>query len=101
MPGISRSGISISAGLFAGRDRESAARFSFSTSAPSRSTWTYTLEPIPDGTRVTETMRKDGDQPGPIRAMQRLAGVRDRQAHLAAGMTTTLERLAASAEKEF
>ena len=33
-PGISRSGISIAAGLFAGLDRESAARFSFLMSAP-------------------------------------------------------------------
>lgn len=34
VPGISRSGISISAGLFAGLDRESAARFSFLMAAP-------------------------------------------------------------------
>ena len=34
MPGISRSGISISAGLFAGLDRESAARFSFLMATP-------------------------------------------------------------------
>lgn len=74
--------------------------FSFATSAPSHTTWTYTLEATACGTRVTETMRKDGEQLGPIRAMQRLAGVRDRHAHLQAGMTTTLERLAASAEKE-
>jgi undecaprenyl-diphosphatase len=33
-PGISRSGISISAGLFAGLDRESAARFSFLMATP-------------------------------------------------------------------
>ena len=75
-------------------------RFSFVTSAPSRTTWTYTLEPTTGGTRVTETMRKDDEQPGHIRALQRLAGVRDRRAHLDAGMTTTLERLAASADKE-
>lgn len=72
--------------------------FSFSTSS-SDTTWTYTLEPVPHGTRVTETMQKDGDQPGPIRVLQRLAGVSDRHAHLRAGMTTTLERVAASAEK--
>jgi len=35
VPGISRSGISISAGLFAGLDRESAARFSFLMATPS------------------------------------------------------------------
>lgn len=34
VPGISRSGISISAGLFAGLDRESAARFSFLMATP-------------------------------------------------------------------
>ena len=34
IPGISRSGISISAGLFAGLDRESAARFSFLMATP-------------------------------------------------------------------
>lgn len=72
-------------------------RFSFTTSAPSRSTWTYTFEPVDGGTRVTESMRKDDRQPAPIRWMQRLAGVRDRSAHLEAGMTTTLERLASAA----
>ena len=34
IPGISRSGVSISAGLFAGLDRESAARFSFLMATP-------------------------------------------------------------------
>jgi undecaprenyl-diphosphatase len=34
VPGVSRSGISISAGLFAGLDRESAARFSFLMATP-------------------------------------------------------------------
>jgi len=34
IPGVSRSGISISAGLFAGLDRESAARFSFLMATP-------------------------------------------------------------------
>ena len=74
-------------------------RFVFETSAPSRTTWSYVLEPTAGGTRVTESMRKDGGQPAPIRVLQRLAGVRDRHAHLHAAMTTTLQRLAASAEK--
>src|SRR4029453_17315163 len=34
IPGVSRSGVSISAGLFAGLDRESAARFSFLMATP-------------------------------------------------------------------
>src|SRR5204863_2886441 len=34
VPGVSRSGISISAGLFAGLDRESAARFAFLMATP-------------------------------------------------------------------
>ena len=34
MPGVSRSGATITAGLFAGFDRESAARYSFLLSVP-------------------------------------------------------------------
>ncbi|MDO9457832.1 SRPBCC family protein [Nocardioides sp.] len=71
-------------------------RFAFTTSAPSLTTWTYTFEPAAGGTLVTESMRKEHPQPAPIRWLQRLAGVRDRAAHLEAGMTTTLERLAAT-----
>ena len=77
-------------------EAEPGARFAFEISPPSRTTWTYTFEAVPGGTRVTESMRKDSDQPAPIRLLQRLAGVRDRREHLRAGMTTTLERLEAA-----
>lgn len=81
------------------RQAEPGRRFVFETSAPSRTTWSYTFEPVAGGTRVTEAMTKDHEQPAPIRALQRLAGVSDRQAHLRSGMTTTLanlDRLAAT-----
>lgn len=68
-------------------------RLAFETSPPSRSRWTYALEPVEGGTRVTESVVKDDPQPAPIRLMQRLAGVSDRQASLRDGMETTLERL--------
>jgi uncharacterized protein YndB with AHSA1/START domain len=67
--------------------------FAFEISPPSRSRWTYTLEAVPEGTRVTESMAKDDPQPAPIRLLQRLAGVTDRTAVLRDGMATTLERL--------
>jgi len=73
--------------------------FAFETSAPSRTSWRYDLEAVDGGTRVTESMCKQEQQPLPIRLMQRAAGVSDREAHLRAGMTTTLARLAAAAAK--
>ena len=72
--------------------------FAFEISPPSRTQWRYELDPVEGGTRVTESMRKEDPQPAPIRAMQRLVGVTDRAEHLRAGMTTTLDRLAATAE---
>ena len=71
-------------------------RFAFETGGPSLSTWTYDFEAVEGGTRVTESLRKQDDQIAPIRFVQRLAGVKDRHAHLRAGMTTTLDRLAAA-----
>ena len=68
-------------------------RFAFVTSAPSRTRWSYALEPVEGGTRVTETVVKDDPQAAPIRLLQRLTGVSDRDASLRAGMETTLERL--------
>lgn len=73
--------------------------FAFETSPPSRSHWSYTLEAYGAGTRVTESMFKEDPQAAPIRWLQRLAGVSDREAHLRAGMTTTLDQLDASVSR--
>lgn len=72
--------------------------FGFDVPPPSRSSWLFELEPAPGGCRVTESMHRDGPQPLPIRVLQRLAGVTDRAEHLRAGMSATLDRLAAVAE---
>lgn len=53
---------------------------------------------MPGGTLVTETMRKYTRQIRPVVWSQDLAGARDRRAHLRAGMTTTLDNLAARFE---
>jgi hypothetical protein len=74
-------------------DWEPGRRFGFEISPPSRSRWTYLLEPAGGGTRVTESVVKDDPQPLPIRVLQRLAGVSDREAVLLEGIETTLERL--------
>jgi hypothetical protein len=71
--------------------------FGFEVAAPSRTVWSYLLEPVPGGTRVTEAMRKDEPQMLPIRLLQRIAGVRDRKAHLRDGMSATLSNLEAAA----
>jgi hypothetical protein len=70
--------------------------FCFEVAAPSRTTWSYVLEPVAGGTRVTEAMQKDNPQPLPIRLLQRLAGVTDREAHLREGISATLEHLEAA-----
>ena len=70
--------------------------FCFEVAAPSRTRWSYVLEPVPGGTRVTEAMRRDAPQPLPIRLLQRLAGVTDREAHLRDGMSATLDHLEAA-----
>jgi uncharacterized protein YndB with AHSA1/START domain len=59
--------------------------------------WTYELIATPTGTIVRESMKQERRSPAPIRFMQRLAGVRDREANLRTSMATTLERLAAAA----
>ncbi|GAA3345697.1 hypothetical protein GCM10020358_53750 [Amorphoplanes nipponensis] len=67
--------------------------FAFTTAWPSASTWRYDLEPVAGGTRITESMTRAAPQMALVRLIQSAVGVRDRAAHLRAGMTTTLERL--------
>jgi hypothetical protein len=74
--------------------------FEFYASWPSMTTWRYELASVKGGTEVTETMTKAGAQYAPIRWTQNLVGVRDRGAHLRAGMQTTLDRLAAHFDTE-
>lgn len=72
--------------------------FAFEVGGPSRTSWIYDFTATDGGTLVTESMSRPSRQPLPIRLMQRAAGVIDREAHLRAGIITTLERLAAVAE---
>lgn len=74
-------------------------RFGFEVPGRSTSTWTYTFDPLPEGVRVTESMRQDRVTPFPIRFLQRRAGVTDRAEHLRAGIALTLDRVAAVAER--
>lgn len=74
--------------------------FAFVVPGKSGATWTYTFDPVPGGVRVTESMRQDEPSPFPIRFLQRRAGVTDRAASLHAAITTTLERVAAVAERQ-
>lgn len=68
--------------------------FAFSVAWPSQTYWRYDFTPVDGGTTVTETMRKIDAQMAPVRWMQSAVGVPDRSAHLRAGMTATLDRLA-------
>ena len=72
-------------------------RLSFRVPSGAISTWTYSLEPVDGGTQVIETMHTERPMPAVIRALTRLAGVRDRAEHLRAGMATTLARLCEAA----
>lgn len=74
-------------------------RFAFEVPGRSGAVWTYDFEPVPEGVRVTESMRQEHPTPLPIRFLQRCAGVDDRAEHLRAGMTVTLDRLGAAAER--
>ena len=67
--------------------------FAFLTDWPSQTHWRYTFEPVDGGTLVTESMRKERPQLRIVVLLQDLAGARDRQEHLRAGMETTLARL--------
>ncbi len=62
-------------------------------------TWRYTFAEVDGSTVVTESVTQQRPTPAPIRFLQRRAGVTDRSAHLRQGMETTLERLAAAAER--
>lgn len=79
-------------------EAESGRRFAFKVPGRAGATWTYELEAVPGGTRITETVSQDKPSPLPIRLLQRRAGVTDRSASLQAGIETTLARLAAAAE---
>lgn len=72
--------------------------FAFLTDSPSETYWRYTFTTTDHGTLVTEAMRKHTAQIRPVVLLQDVSGARDRRAHLAAGMRTTLERLAARFE---
>ncbi|MFC4149904.1 SRPBCC family protein [Micromonospora mangrovi] len=74
--------------------------FAFTTAWPSSSSWRYALEPVDGGTRITESVTRAAPQLPLVRAIQRVVGVRDRAAHLRAGMATTLERLDAALRRE-
>jgi uncharacterized protein YndB with AHSA1/START domain len=74
--------------------------FAFTVPGRSGPTWTYTFTPAPGGTTVTESAVQERRSPLLIRMLQRRAGVTDRAGHLRAGMSTTLERLAAAATAE-
>lgn len=70
--------------------------FAFRVPGKSGATWTYEFESAEGGTLVTESVSQDRPSPTIIRWLQRRAGVTDRSAHLTAGMTVTLNRLAAA-----
>lgn len=74
--------------------------FAFSVAWPSRTYWRYDFTPVDGGTTVTETMRKVDAQMAPVRWIQHAVGVHDRAAHLRAGITATLDRLAEIAARE-
>ncbi|MFF5176127.1 SRPBCC family protein [Micromonospora sp. NPDC000089] len=74
--------------------------FAFTTGWPSSSSWRYELTPVEGGTRITESMTRARPQLAAVRLVQRAVGVRDRAAHLRAGMAATLERLDAALRRE-
>lgn len=74
--------------------------FAFTTAWPSSSSRRYALEPVDGGARITESVTRAAPQLALMRAIQRVVGVRDRTAHLRAGMATTLERLDAALRRE-
>lgn len=71
--------------------------FAFEVPGASGGKWRYSFEPVPEGTRVVESVRQDKPSPALIRYFQRRAGVTDRAEHLRGGMHATLARLGAAA----
>lgn len=76
---------------------EPGSEFAFKVPGRSGAAWSYQFEPVDGGTRVTESVSQSRPLPWLIRAMQRRAGVTDRNAHLREGMTVTLQRISAAA----
>lgn len=78
---------------------EPASRFEFRvTAGPLQiADWAYAIEPTPEGCRVTETWSDRRSRFTKV-VSRRISGVEDRASHNRAGMTATLERLAAAAE---
>lgn len=72
--------------------------FAFQVPGKGGPQWRYEFRPTAGGTRVTESVSQATRSPAPLRLLQRLGGAADRGASLRAGMTTTLERLKATAE---
>ncbi|CAN5493169.1 SRPBCC family protein [soil metagenome] len=78
--------------------------FAFRVPGRADTRWSYVLEPLEalDSTGasklVTESVQQAKPSPFPIRLLQRRAGVTDRADHLRAGMATTLDRLAETAQ---
>jgi hypothetical protein len=73
---------------------EPGVRFAFQVPGASGGSWSFDLEPAPGGTRITESMSQAKQSPPIIRFLQRRAGVTDRQAHLQAGIETSLVNIA-------
>ena len=73
--------------------------FAFKVPGSSGPLWTYRFQATPDGTLVTESVEQGKRSPLPIRLIQKLNGVTDREAVLRSDMVTTLERLAVAASE--
>lgn len=76
---------------------ERGTRLTFRVPGASGPLWTYELEALPGGTRVTESMVQAVPSPAVLRWLLARSGVADRGEHLRQGMLTTLRRLAAAA----
>lgn len=76
---------------------ERGVRFAFRVPGAAGPLWSYDFEPREGGTLVTKSMVQRTVSPAVLRWLLRRSGVHDRAAHLRAGMTTTLHRLAQAA----